>query len=434
ALMNEHFINIKVDREERPDVDAIYMDACQIVTGGGGWPLNCFLTPEGKPFYAGTYFPPRPAYGRPSWPQLLLHLSQIWAEKRDVALEQAERLTGHIRKNDDVLVDGIAPETASTHDPASIYLRMREQFDQEAGGFGGAPKFPSTMAIQFLLNFHAHSGHGEALEHALFSLEQMIHGGIYDQLGGGFARYATDKAWLVPHFEKMLYDNALLVGVLADAYKIICADAAPHEAADVQKQRRAALFRETIEETLSFIEREMTSPEGGFYSALDADSEGEEGKYYVWQRQEIEQVLGGEAHTFCTFYDVTQHGNWEEKNILHRPRSFETFAADTHQGVDVLKQRLAGSRAILLGERQRRVAPGLDHKVLLSWNALMASAYAAAYTALRHEPYRQAAVRNVDLLLSQFTRPAPDGTQSLPLLRHSLSQPDAFLDDYAYLI
>lgn len=436
ALMNEHFICIKVDREERPDVDAIYMEACQILTGGGGWPLNCFLTPDGKPFYAGTYFPPRPAHNRPSWPQLLHHLASIWVEKRDVALDQAEKLMGHIRRNDDVLVAAqpspLTPQPAHPNfDPAILYAQMRDRFDREEGGFGGAPKFPSTMAIQFLLNFHWYSGNTEALQHALLSLDKMIHGGIYDQVGGGFARYATDREWLVPHFEKMLYDNALLVTVLSEAYKLL----KTQESAPISSPPRPqtphpqiALYSETIEETLAYIAREMTSPEGGFYSAQDADSEGVEGKFYVWEKAEVQQALGDDADLFCAFYDVTEHGNWEEKNILWRLETYEKFAQGIQREASWLKAKLRECREKLFAVRTQRIRPSLDDKILLSWNALMASAYASAFTALGHEAYRQAAVRNVDLLLKNYTTSPQFG------LKHGLSQPDAFLEDYAYLI
>ncbi|GAB4490429.1 MAG: thioredoxin domain-containing protein [Saprospiraceae bacterium] len=417
AFMNENFINIKVDREERPDVDAIYMEACQIITGGGGWPLNCFLTPEGKPFYAGTYFPPRPAYNRPSWLQVLSHLTNIWETKREVAYEQAEKLLAHISRNDDIFIQKPALNLSTLETPKpfnleTIYAQMRDRFDRAEGGFGGAPKFPSTMAIQFLLNYHFFTKNPEALEHAQLSLDKMIQGGIYDQIGGGFARYATDRAWLVPHFEKMLYDNALLVSVLSEAYKLT----------------RKTLYRETVEETLEYIEREMTNAEGGFYSAQDADSEGVEGKFYVWDKTEIVAVLKEEASLFCSFYDVTEKGNWEEKNILWRPSSFEKFAAANDLEVENLKKRLKTSREKLFAVRSKRVWPGLDDKILLSWNALMASGYVAAFTALGHEKYREAAVRNIEFLLKNFA------DEQSARLKHSVSQDEAFLEDYAFFI
>ncbi len=471
AFMNENFINIKVDREERPDVDAVYMEACQILTGGGGWPLNCFLTPEGKPFYAGTYFPPRPAHNRPSWLQLLQHLANIWEAKRDVALDQAEKLLGHIQRNDAVFISKqktsnpenlkpFNPETLTLAHPASLtpqpenlFYQMREHFDRAEGGFGGAPKFPSTMAIQYLLNYHYHTGNPEALEHALFSLERMIQGGIYDQVGGGFARYATDREWLVPHFEKMLYDNALLVSVLSEACKLT----AGSERLAMGNHLSSTAIKETIEETLEWVSREMTHPEGGFYSAQDADSEGEEGKFYVWDKSEIEAILGKEAALFCAFYGVSDEGNWEGKNILWRPLSYEAFASRNEIDVTFLKQRLKDNRESLYAVRSKRIRPGLDDKILLSWNALMASAYAAAFTALGKQEYRDAAVRNVEFLLLKFSKhpdnvpnDIPDFPQTTtgkipndaivppPPIFHSWksgkAQYDAFLDDYAFLI
>ena len=439
-FMNENFINIKVDREERPDVDAVYMEACQILTGGGGWPLNCFLTPEGKPFYAGTYFPPRPAHNRPSWLQLLQHLANIWETKREVALDQAEKLLGHIQRNDGIFISKkdisapVSPATPESSDPETLFYRMREHFDRAEGGFGGAPKFPSTMAIQYLLNYHYFTGNPEALEHALFSLGKMICGGIYDQVGGGFARYATDREWLAPHFEKMLYDNALLVSVLSEAYKLTVEGERP----STLRLLPSAVIQETIGETLEWVKREMTHPAGGFYSAQDADSEGVEGKFYVWDKNEIGAVLGEEAALFCAFYDVTEEGNWEGKNILRRPSTFEEFAAANKMEVESLKGRLKNCREKLYEARSKRTWPGLDDKILLGWNALMASAFAAAFTVLGREEYREAAVRNVEFLLAAFSQPADKGIDAAPRLFHSWknghAQYDAFLDDYAFLI
>ncbi|MCC6461494.1 MAG: thioredoxin domain-containing protein [Saprospiraceae bacterium] len=436
AYMNEHYINIKVDREERPDVDAIYMEACQILTGGGGWPLNCFLTPDTKPFYAGTYFPPRPAYNRPSWLQILQHLVGVWDTQRETALAQADKLLSHIRRNDDLFLRQ-APETAPApvfHPDGewggtleNLFYQMRERFDRVDGGFGGAPKFPSTMAIHFLLHYHWFTGHPEAREQAFLSLDKMIQGGIYDQLGGGFARYATDREWLIPHFEKMLYDNALLVTVLSEAYKLL--QSTGTTAAD---QERAALYRDTIEETLDFIGREMTHTTGAFFSAQDADSEGVEGKFYVWTKPEIEQSLGDEAALFCAFYGVTDAGNWEHTNILWRPQAFGAFAAEQGLETAVLKRRLRASRETLFDLRRQRIPPGLDNKVLLAWNALQVSAYAAAYTALGREEYRTAAVQNIDFLLENLRADAP--LELLHTWKDGRAQYAAVLDDYAFLI
>ena len=429
AFMNEHFINIKVDREERPDVDAIYMEACQLLTGGGGWPLNCFLTPDAKPFYAGTYFPPRPAYNRPSWIQLLEHLANVWETKREAALEQAEKLLANIQRNDGIFLNPSALTPGNSKmpalpDPAAIYNKIRGQFDPAAGGFGGAPKFPSSMALQWLLNWFYFSGNQEALQHALFSLEKMAGGGIYDQIGGGFARYATDREWLIPHFEKMLYDNALLVSVLSEAHKL---DRSMADRTDQSPWAR------TIEQTLSYIAREMTDPEGGFYSAQDADSEGVEGKFYVWDKAEIEQTLAADAPIFCDFFGVTEAGNWEEHNILWRPYSLNTFAADRGMEVSELQKTLDAGAEKLLALRSKRIWPGLDDKILLGWNALMVSAYAAAFTALGREEYRQAAIQNLTFLQKNFRHPSASIQDSVAW-RHSASQAFAFLDDYAYLI
>ncbi|MFN0215986.1 MAG: thioredoxin domain-containing protein [Saprospiraceae bacterium] len=421
AYMNEHFINIKVDREERPDVDAIYMEACQLLTGSGGWPLNCFLTPDAKPFYAGTYFPPRPAHNRPAWSQLLQHIAGIWANKREIAVEQADKLLLNIQRNDAIFLQ---PDLSDNpvFDFESIFKRIRSQFDPLEGGFGGAPKFPSTMALQWLLNWYYFSGNQEAIQHAFFSLDKMARGGIYDQIGGGFARYATDRAWLVPHFEKMLYDNALLVSVLSEAHRLY------------KHQPPSTSFEPApiIEQTLAYIAREMTSPEGGFYSAQDADSEGVEGKFFVWDLAEIKNILGTESELFCNYYGVTEHGNWEEKNILFRPHTDEDFSADHNIKVKDLRVRLNASAEKLLEQRSKRIWPGLDNKILLGWNALMASAYVSAYTALGQEEYLQAAVRNIEYLRSNFQN--NNGSQGEPGWRHSASQPFAFLEDYAYLI
>ena len=441
AYMNEHYINIKVDREERPDVDAIYMEACQILTGGGGWPLNCFLTPDGKPFYAGTYFPPRPAYNRPSWLQALQHLAKIWETQRDTAYEQAEKLLAHIRRGDDVFLEKPASlEPAGPESPftpgllENIFYQMRERFDRAEGGFGGAPKFPSTMALHFLLHYHWHTRNAEALEHALFSLDRMSMGGIYDQLGGGFARYATDREWLVPHFEKMLYDNALLVRVLAEACKLL--DTIYRFPTSVHRPPSTAyrlhLYRETIEETLEFVAREMTHPEGGFYAALDADSEGVEGKFYVWSKTEIEQILGSDAALFCAYYGVSPEGNWEHHNILWREQFLPAFAEASGWDAAVLKQHFDRCRAILFRERAKRVRPGLDDKILLGWNALMVSAYAAAFTALQREEYRDAALRNVDFLLEHFS--TGEDFTLWHTWKDGQAQYAGVLDDYAFLI
>ncbi len=421
-FMNEHFICIKVDREERPDVDQIYMEACQVMTGGGGWPLNCFLLPDGRPFYAGTYYPPVPAYNRPSWLQVLMNLSHAYQNKREAIEDQAQRLTDIIRDSGKTFTNGNQLRVVSEEQPFSqevlkkIFANLQRQFDVTNGGFGGAPKFPGTMSLNYLLAHYFYFGEKSALDHLQLSLDKMAMGGIYDQLGGGFARYATDTKWLIPHFEKMLYDNALLVSALADAYKTT----------------KKELYLETIEETLAWVAREMTSTEGGFFSAQDADSEGVEGKFYVWEKGEVEKILGDEFELFAEYYDVTEEGNWEEKNILWRKVGFEEFAQKAQLPVGELKHRLALSRKKLLETRNCRVWPSLDDKLLLDWNALMCSAYAKAFSALGAAAYRVAAQSNLDFLLEKFKQ--PDGISMYHTYKDGRAQYDAFLDDYAFLI
>jgi uncharacterized protein len=448
AMMNEYFINIKVDREERPDVDQIYMEACQVISGSGGWPLNCFLTPDGRPFFAGTYYPPQPAHSRPSWTQVLNNIANAFHNKRETVETQANQLTDIIKNADKNYIKirneelGISSENrGGVFTPAlleNIYYALRERFDRLEGGFGGAPKFPGTMGIQYLLDYHFYTKNPEALEHAELSLTKMIQGGIYDQLGGGFARYATDREWLIPHFEKMLYDNALLISVISDAYKLTKND----------------IYRETIEETLEFMEREMTSfgfrisdfesdalktlnpkhetPFAGFYAAYDADSEGVEGKFYVWNKSEIDAVLGKDSPLFCAFYDVSEGGNWEHHTILWRHKSYEEFAGLKKMPVSELKEKLKISRDTLFKIRNARIKPGLDDKILLSWNALMISAYAKAYEATGHEGYKKRAIESLDFILTAFKNEETGGF--FHTYKNGKKQYEAFLEDYAYLI
>ncbi|RAJ75458.1 hypothetical protein CLV59_10972 [Chitinophaga dinghuensis] len=422
-IMNEHFINIKIDREERPDLDHIYMDAVQAMTGAGGWPLNVFLTPDRKPFYGGTYFPPVQAYNRPSWKDVLLSISDAFTNKRDEIEGQADNLTQHLEQASQFGIQGgldlkLPVEELFTKAQAdTICENILKQADTTWGGFGRAPKFPQTFTISWLLRYHHYTKQEKALEQALLSLDKMLQGGIYDQLGGGFARYSTDEKWLAPHFEKMLYDNALLVDVLCDAYQMT----------------KNEVYANTIKETLEFISREMTSAEGGFYAALDADSEGVEGKFYTWSAAEIRQVLGEHADVFCAFYDVSEHGNWEETNILWIQQPLEQFAAERGYNAAELGATLKACREKLLEVRAGRIRPGLDDKILLGWNALMAHAYCRAFAVLGEEGYREAAIRNIKFCMHHFRikEGAPafyhtwkDGTAKYP----------AFLDDYAYLI
>ncbi len=446
ALMNRYFINIKVDREERPDVDQIYMEACQIISGGGGWPLNCFLLPDGRPFFAGTYYPPEAAYNKPSWTQVLKNIANAFQTKKDVVEQQAQQLMDIIEKSDKnyikkvnkkqdetgLAIEGDVESTIFTQETIDrIFHGLCERFDKEEGGFGGAPKFPGSMSIQYLLDYYFYTKNPAALEHAELSLTKMIQGGIYDQIGGGFARYATDREWLIPHFEKMLYDNALLINVLSDAYKLT----------------RKDIYRETIEETLDFVEREMLAPPApqrgelmpapggrgqGFYSAYDADSEGVEGKFYVWDKSEVEAILGEESALFCAFYDITEGGNWEHKNILWRHKSYEEFAVLKNMSVSDLKARIKAAGDKLFKVRVLRIKPGLDDKILLSWNALMISAFARAYEALSHSHYRDLAVNTLEFILQNFQKKGEKGFYHT--YKNGIVQYDAFLEDYALLI
>lgn len=423
AIMNEHFINIKIDREERPDLDHIYMDAVQAMTGAGGWPLNVFLTPDKKPFYGGTYFPPVQAYSRPSWTDVLLSLSDAFHKKREEIETQADNLVQHISQSAQIgqqpgLELNIPREELFTKAQCdTICENILKQADTSWGGFGRAPKFPQTFTIAYLLRHHHAWHHPEALQQALLSLDKMLQGGLYDQLGGGFARYSTDEKWLAPHFEKMLYDNALLIDVLCDAYQLT----------------RNDVYAQTIKDTLTYITREMTSPEGGFYAALDADSEGVEGKFYTWSKAEIHHILGEQATPFCEYYDVSEHGNWEEQNILWVQKPLLEFAAEKGYDAAILGAMLKGCREKLLAVRANRIRPGLDDKILLGWNAMMVHACCKAYGALGIEEYREMAIRNMDFCLANF-RETEGGQAFYHTWKNNQAKYPAFLDDYACLI
>ena len=417
AYMNAHFVCIKVDREERPDLDQIYMEACQIMTGQGGWPLNCFLLPDGRPFFAGTYYPPQPAYQRPSWMQVLQNIQRAYTTDYASVAGQAAQLTEIIAGSGTALLERAG--TATTKGAVSssqAFEYLKDRFDTDNGGFGGAPKFPNTLALQFLLEYYFFSGNEAAKTHGLFSLDRMIAGGIYDQLRGGFSRYTVDAHWNVPHFEKMLYDNALIVHLLCDAYALT---QAPH-------------YERAIRETLDWVADEMTAVEGGFYSALDADSEGVEGKFYVWQKSEIDALLGEEAALFNAYYGVTEGGNWEGTNILYVPTLWAAFAETHELEEEKLRRHLERNRQTLLAARAKRVRPGLDNKRLLDWNALMVRAYARAAGVLDDADYREVAETQLDYLLAYAK--TTDGDALAHLIGKSTADASAFLTDYAYLI
>lgn len=425
-IMNEHFINIKIDREERPDLDHIYMDAVQAMSGSGGWPLNVFLLPDKKPFYGGTYFPPVKAYNRPSWQEVLLAINDAFHNRRTDIEQQAATLVEHLAQSNQFgmqaqpKLDLKLPleELFTKSQLDTIAQNILAQSDNTWGGFGKAPKFPGTFNIQYLLKYYHVYGDEAALKQALLSLDKMLQGGIYDQLGGGFARYSTDEQWLAPHFEKMLYDNALLVDVLCDAYQMT----------------GNQVYADTVAHTLQFVQREMTSLEGLFYAALDADSEGVEGKFYTWQKAEIEAVLGDAAGIFCEYYGVTEGGNWEETNILWVQEPLEAFAKSRALDPETTANSLAESRAKMLKAREERVRPGLDDKAILSWNALMIHAYCKAYASLGIDAYRQAAITAADAIWAYFKQGGEEGMLLYHTFKNGQAKYPAFLDDYAYFV
>jgi uncharacterized protein YyaL (SSP411 family) len=420
AIMNEYFVNIKIDREERPDLDHIYMDAVQALTGSGGWPLNVFLTPDLKPFYGGTYFPPLPAHGRPSWKDVLHGVHRAFTEKKEAIGQQAESLTEHLLQANNFGLQSLADETYSTvfskDSTDDIYKNLLQSADRQWGGFGRAPKFPQTFVLQFLLRYYWLTKEPAALQQATLSIDSMLRGGIYDQVGGGFARYSTDAEWLVPHFEKMLYDNALLTGLLCEAFQL------------TGKERYLAAIRETMD----FMQREMMTTENAFYAALDADSEGEEGKFYVWNYDEVAALLGNEAPVFCGFYDITPGGNWEGKNILRIKTDRQFFATEQGLSEKELDAILQRGKSILLQERNRRVRPGTDDKIILGWNALMNSACSRVFQVTGDEIYQRLAISNMHFLLAHFWHPDNEGF--LHVWKNGVAKYPAFLDDYAFLI
>ena len=409
ALMNENFVNIKVDREERPDVDSIYMSAVQAMTRHGGWPMTVFMTPDGAPFYGGTYFPPVPSRGMPSFKQLLLGLADAYTNRREEVLKSAENVRDFLRESTTASVPkSEVSEGLLTHAANAL----AGQIDNRFGGFDGAPKFPQAMNLEVLLRHHKRTGDRAALSGVELTCRQMANGGIYDQLGGGFARYSVDEYWLVPHFEKMLYDNALLARLYLEAYEAT----------------GDGFYKRIAEETLGYAMRDMTDPEGGFYSAEDADSEGEEGKFYVWTPEEIERVLEPEdAKLAERFWDVTERGNFEGKNILNVPRPPEAVATEFGISAEELWRRIEAIRERLFAEREKRVRPERDEKVLAAWNGLMLRAFALAASVTGREEYRRVAEKNASFLLEKLVA---DGR-----LRRSYKDGQArfngYLEDYA---
>lgn len=411
-LLNRYFVSVKVDREERPDIDHIYMQAVIALTGSGGWPMSVFLTPDGKPFFAGTYFPPKSIPGRPGFLHLITELAKAYQESRDEIVHSAKEITDNLAAGARTEVSSRAIDRRVIEAAAQVYLSA---FDSRFGGFGPAPKFPQASVLSFLFRASLLTGNDKYTEAALITLDKMAQGGIYDQIGGGFHRYATDPKWLVPHFEKMLYDNALLVTPYLEAYQIT-------------GERR---FLDTVTGVLGYLRREMTAAEGGLYSSQDADTDGEEGKYYLWTRQEIEDCLGDDADWFCRYYGVTAEGNiGDDNNILHR--GDHSLAAMKLSGLPEMfsAERLGRAKSILLARRQKRPAPSTDDKILASWNGLAISAFAQAYQVTGDDTYLSSARRAADFVLNHMTDDEAlfHSWRAGNLLRVEL------LEDYAFVI
>jgi uncharacterized protein len=412
-LMNEGFVSIKVDREERPDVDDVYMGSVQAMTGHGGWPMTVFLLPDGRPFYGGTYFPPEARQGMPSFRQILSGVEDAYRNRRAEVEKAAESLTQAL--NRDVLGIGGQAEALNESLLDTAVKEMLRGLDRTNGGFGSAPKFPQPMNLEFLLRSYARTGDQNALDAVTFTLEKMARGGIYDQIGGGFHRYSVDAIWLVPHFEKMLYDNAQLSRVYLHTWQ---ATGNP-------------FFRRIAEDIYDYTLREMTSSEGSFYSTTDADSEGHEGKFFVWSRDELEALLGDNAPVAVEYWGVSRRGNFEGKNILHVPNEDSVVAERLGLSVDELSAKLAQIRDTLYAARTQRVHPGLDDKILTSWNGLMLASLAEAARVFQREDYYQAAVRCGEFLLDKLM--TVDG-RLLHTYKNGAAKIDGYLEDYATLI
>lgn len=416
-LMNTHFINIKVDREERPDLDSIYMNAVVAMTGQGGWPMTVFLTPDGRPFYGGTYYPPTPRYNMPSFPQLLTGVAKAWHEQRDDINKSADELTGHLDR-----IIGLGAQRGGQLDTGMLKIahsELKKRFDSHKGGFGQAPKFPPSMTIEFLLRaswmLESEEERASALHMAEFTLKMMAYGGMYDQIGGGFARYSTDNDWLVPHFEKMLYDNALLSRAYLHAYQLT----------------GNPLYKRIVIETLDFVVREMRHESGGFYSSYDADSEGVEGKFYVWSASEIQEILGNDADLFMLFYDITDGGNWEGHNIPRITREPEAVASLAKISVEELEKKLAEAKCKLYAVRSKRVWPGLDDKVLTGWNGLMLASFAEAGQLFGRADYTEIAIQNAQFLREMMRN--ENGRLLRTWKEGGTAKYNGYLEDYTYL-
>jgi uncharacterized protein len=404
-VMNSNFICIKVDREERPDIDHLYMTAVQLLTRQGGWPLNCFALPDSRPFWGGTYFP------REHWKNVLTQVADLYKNRREELVEQAESLIKGVTESSFIKPGG-HDISFQQSDAEKFFRNIMKHMDRVEGGTLHAPKFPLPVNLEFLLHYHHKTGDIPALEQAELSLEKMAMGGIYDQVGGGFARYSTDEIWKVPHFEKMLYDNGQLVSIYSNAWKI----------------SKKSLYRDVVYKTVEFLDRELTSPEGTFYSALDADSEGDEGKFYIWQENEIDQVLGPDSDIVKEYYQVGKKGLWENgASILLRNESDEEFSKKRDISADTLQAIIHSANKRLLAARSARIRPGLDNKVLTSWNALMIKGLADAYAAFQDQSFLLRAKKAADFIISHSMTPSGKIHRSLNGNKPSI---DGFLEDY----
>jgi len=409
-IMNENFVNIKVDREERPDLDDIYQKVCQMSTGQGGWPLSVFLTPNQKPFYVGTYFPVLDSYGRPGFGSLCRQLAQAWKEKPNDVGNSAEQFMSNLSKLEGVSEGGKIEK--SILDEAAVNLL--QVADTNFGGFGQAPKFPNAANLSFMFRYSKISGIKKFQDFALITLKKMAKGGIFDQIGGGFHRYSTDARWLVPHFEKMLYDNALLPPVYAEAYQIT----------------KDPFYLGVVTKTLDYVIREMTSPSGLFYSAQDADTNGEEGQTYVWKKREIESIIGDASEIYCIYYDVTDGGNFEGNTILANNINMSSLSFKFNKTEDEIKELLNRSSQKLLDVRNKRDQPGTDDKIITSWNAMMISAFAKGYRISGDEKYLDISVNAVRYFSEQFSKHGFIHRT----FKNNIPKLNGYLDDYAYLV
>ena len=415
AFLNAHFVPVKVDREERPDVDKIHMDALQALGQQGGWPLNMFVTPEGKPVTGGTYFPPRPMYGRISFRELLENLALMWRNEREKIFSNANQLASHLQQKAVPASTGLSQLNWEAEE--QTVAQFRESFDSQHGGFNQQlqNKFPPSMGLMLLLRHYKRTGEAHSLEMVEKTLQKMFAGGIYDQLGGGLSRYSTDYEWLVPHFEKMLYDNSLFVWALIETFQIT----------------KNPLYETAVRDVLTYVARDMTSLEGAFFSAEDADSEGVEGKFYVWSKAEVLEILGTETGELaCAFWDITEHGNFEGNNIPNRPRSDEDVAEQFRITPEEMRIKLCTAREKLMVVRSKRVRPLLDDKVLTSWNALMISAYARASRVFDDPEFEIIATRAADFT---FNNLFDDAGRLLRRWRDGEARFPAYLCDHAQL-